>query len=236
MEDLKIGNQNYLIYRDNLIKGVQDLYRSVDATLAHPNSKPFNPLWRTTGTIIQFCRDVIADRKAIIGNVYAGELKCSDLPAGLTTAKARIDVLQGSPSKYLMINIVSYTVAPYQWQQSYYSGNLSGWKSWTTVPDDIDPGDSIVYKRGYLGVANNYTDIMNSDYYYDTIVKGTPIQFQAVSEYVWAVFPAEYDVVVSMSLIKVPMILYDVIRHNNETYKVWKSIETQTGTFKLFLL
>lgn len=93
----------------------------------------------------------------------------------------------------------------------------------------------IVYKDVYIGVDAAYTDIVNENYHHDSIVEGTPISFDSVSGYIWAVLPERYTPVVAMSLAEVPMTLDGTITIGDNSYKVWKSEEEQTGTFNLYL-
>lgn len=95
--------------------------------------------------------------------------------------------------------------------------------------------EALFYKDVYMGVAADYTDILNADNHYEALSKGTSIPFDTVSGYIWAVLPEDYSPTVAMSLVEVPMSLETTTTIDGKTYKIWKSAEEQTGSFNLYL-
>jgi hypothetical protein len=91
------------------------------------------------------------------------------------------------------------------------------------------------YKDVYIGVAAVSTTVISSGYHHDNIVYGKPVTFSNASGYIWAVLPAEYGPTVAMSLVEVPMALDSITTIDSKSYKIWKSMNQYSGTFKLYL-
>lgn len=91
------------------------------------------------------------------------------------------------------------------------------------------------YKDVYIGVAAVSTTVISSGYHHDNIVYGKPVTFSNASGYIWAVLPAEYEPTVAMSLMEVPMALDSTTTIDSKSYKIWKSMNQYSGTFKLYL-
>ena len=95
--------------------------------------KAFPSAWSTytTQTIANFCAAVNADATAVEGMAYLGELRCSDLPAGLANVEAVVEVVDGTGTsgKTIHIVITSGNVTPYRWEYTYWNNgsNVSGW-------------------------------------------------------------------------------------------------------------
>lgn len=94
----------------------------------------FPNTWVTNGTILQFCASVNSDASAVKGSGYLGELRCNDLPTGLSNVEAIVDVVdgEGTSGKVIHITITSGNLAPYRWEYTYWNdgADVSGWISW----------------------------------------------------------------------------------------------------------
>ena len=109
--------------------------------------------------------------------------------------------------------------------------------SWTYQSTDVTPIGTkadrslMVYDDVYLGVAEESSTVIDDAYHHDEIVRGRPVAFTSAEGYIWLVLPAKYSPVVAMSLVETPMSLDSTTEIGGKTYKVWKSAESQTGTF-----
>ena len=54
-------------------------------------------------------------------------------------------------------------------------------------------------------------------------------------DYLWVVLPASYSPMVMMSGLEVPMSLDSTTTISEESYKIWKSSNTYSGSFKIYL-
>lgn len=117
------------------IKTINDSSVLGSGNLEVKTYKTFDLNWTTDGTIKGFCDDVNADSNAEEGNVYLGELTCSDLPFN-GNADAVVEVIDGTGTSGKVIHIVltSGNIAPYRWEYTYWNDglNVSGWIPYQT--------------------------------------------------------------------------------------------------------
>ena len=232
MEQLSILSPEYSTYRTNLLKNLEGLYRSVDST-PYPGLTPFKSSWRIDSTLADLCSDIVNDYSVNPGDAFLGEVSCSGLPEGLSRCKLRIEVSKGITQKLLTLNAISSSLAPYYRQQTYYGGSFSGWKSWVVEENSNSSSAALFYQDVYLGVAENYTDIIDPNYYHSSIERGVTVSFTSVDGYVWVLAPENCRPSVAMSLIQIPIREDTTVSVSGRTYKVWRSYETHSGTFKL---
>ena len=234
-EDITIASTDYAIYRNNLTRALRGMFSMENILSSDPNLKPLNTEWRIRGTVKQLCSDVMKDVRVLPGDTYLGEVYCSGLPNGMLSGTVLIQVTKGATSKLLTLTVTSADVAPYTWQQFYYLGNLTGWKSWTPMVDPSQASELMFLRNGYLGVGNDYTDILNQECFHQSVMRGIPIPYDAATRgYIWAVYPSTYTPILAMNLVKIPMEFYQDISVEGESYKVWKSIETHIGSFNFY--
>ena len=231
-EQLNILTADYQAYRGNVLKSVAELYKSVNS-FPDERVKPFHQGWRTNASIQDLCSDIIKDSTVIVGNVFGGDVTCSDLPGGLEEAKLKVMVLKGLSQKLLKITALSVDVSPYVWERTYYLGNLTDWKSWVPPVNTSETTDTLFYKEFYVGVAASYLNIIDVDYYHESIARGVFVPFEEVDGYIWVVMPGDYTPKVSLNLVQADMELDSSILINSKRYKVWKSVDTHSGTFNL---
>lgn len=99
--------------------------------------KPFKSSWPTNSTIDAFCQAVMNDPDAVVGMAYFGALSCSDLPAGLGIGDTIIEILGSNNNKVVHLEISSTNMAPYNWEASYWQGNLYGWRTWENTDNKV---------------------------------------------------------------------------------------------------
>ena len=105
----------------------------------------------------------------------------------------------------------------------------------TEIENNYVPKDMVLYEDVYVGVGAAYTDVMTDDYHHDSLVKGRPIAFDTVDGYIWVILPESYTPVVAMSLVEVPMSVDSTTTAVGVNYKIWKSEESQSGSFNIYL-
>lgn len=99
--------------------------------------KPFKSSWPTNSTIDAFCQAVMNDPDAVVGMAYFGALSCSDLPAGLGIGDTIVEILGSNSNKVVHLEISSTNMAPYNWEASYWQGNLYGWRTWENTDNKV---------------------------------------------------------------------------------------------------
>ena len=236
MEDLHIPTTSYVVYRNNLITALRSMFSLSDILSCDPNAKAFETSWHTNTTLIQLCSDVINDTSAIPGRIYLGQVTCSGLPAGITNGRMMIEVRKGLSSKLLLLTVTSAELAPDTWEQSYYVKHFTGWKTWSPTVEPGPTSEALYLRNGYLGVGSNYTDVIDPSCFREVVTRGTPIPTVSTGGYVWAVYPAVYTPIVGMNLVQIPMRFIQDASIDGVEYKIWRSIETQTGSFNLYFL
>lgn len=101
------------------------------------SSKPFKASWPTNSTIEAFCQAVMNDPDAVVGMAYLGALSCSGLPAGLGIGDTIVEILGSNSNKVVHLEISSTNMAPYNWEASYWQGNLYGWRTWENTDNKV---------------------------------------------------------------------------------------------------
>lgn len=103
---------------------------------------------------------------------------------------------------------------------------------------DTEAQDAISYTDVYLGAAAASSTIIDDDYYYDVITRCRPITISnaAAGSYVWLVLPAIYSPVLAVGGVEMPMVLDSTTTIDGKSYKIWKSSNTYSGTFNVYLL
>ena len=100
--------------------------------------------------------------------------------------------------------------------------------------DDIY--DALQYEDIYIGAGATSAAVAVAANHHDTLLRGRPSAVTASSGYLWVVLPASYDKPLTlMGGIEVPMSQDGTTTISGNSYKVWKSTNTYTGTFNIFL-
>ena len=131
------------------------------------------------------------------------------------------------------------TYIDYQNAENVYYEKSEG--SWTYIQTDItnikDKADKslVEYKNVYIGVAELSSAVIDDAHHHNTIVRGRPIAISNADGYIWVVLPASYSPVVAMSLNEVPMTLDNTTTIDGKEFKIWKSNESVSDSFNLYL-
>ena len=100
---------------------------------------------------------------------------------------------------------------------------------------DFEARDSIQYKDVYIGTGDTASEVMVNANHYSQIQKYTPIGISASAEYLWIIMPSAYVPVMMLNGNEIPITLDGTVAVGDVTYKVWKSNNSYTGTFNVFL-
>lgn len=92
------------------------------------------------------------------------------------------------------------------------------------------------YKDVYIGAAAASSTVIDDDYYRESVTKDRPIAISNASGYIWIILPSTYSPVAMMSGMEIPMTQDGTTTIEEETYKIWKSANTYSGTFNIYLL
>mgnify|MGYP007038178831 CR=1 FL=1 len=237
MELITVGTKDYKIYRDNFIKESQLMYIAFN-TPGATNVKEFDPLWTTSGSIKDFCSDIIRDPKVKVGDIYLGEIECSGLPDNIRRGDLRVEVVKGLSEKLLLLSITSASSFPNCYYCSYYVWNITPWEK-LILDSSSSTTDALYYENIYIGVAEERDDIIIPQCYHDTIMRGIPLRFDNVSGYVYILLPDRYThpllFQAGMSLVEIPAIWSESVTIGGQEYKVYKSVNHYSGSFKVYL-
>lgn len=90
-------------------------------------SKDFPDEFVTDGTIEDLIHSMVVYRVPT-GMTYMGEVKCTNLPDGLTKAELRIDTINNKAGNTIYnFTLTSVSTEPHLWTAQGYGGYFSGW-------------------------------------------------------------------------------------------------------------
>jgi len=168
VQETLVNQQNIKSVNGNSLLGSGNL--ELTQLLTYPVS------WPTTSTTSTkaFCDAVAADTSAVVGKMYLGEVRWSDLPANIVNGEVKVEIMDGTTAsdKVIVLTLTSGNVTPYMWQYVYWNGgsNVSGWKTWLstnggTMSGAIDFTGSGSYTMRMGASATNTTALeFTSDY------------------------------------------------------------------------
>lgn len=104
--------------------------------------RTFPASWTIDGTFAELMQDIENDATAVKGNVYLGEITCSDLPF-VGNADTLIEIYDGTgTNKTIVSTINSGTTSPYYWRYTYWVisdvVHTSGWQSFVPTERTIN--------------------------------------------------------------------------------------------------
>ena len=100
---------------------------------------------------------------------------------------------------------------------------------------DAETRENVQYEDVYIGVAAQSSTIIDPTYHHDMIYRGRPISIGNSSGYLWVIMPSSYTPSVLMSGFEVPMSQNSTTTVGNVTYKIWKSSNSYSGGFNIYL-
>lgn len=96
--------------------------------------------------------------------------------------------------------------------------------------------NEISYIDVYIGAGKSSAAIIVAANHHDVIKKCEQISITNTDvDYLWVVLPASYSPMVMMGGLEVPMSLDSTTTISEESYKIWKSVNTYSGSFKIYL-
>ncbi len=101
---------------------------------------------------------------------------------------------------------------------------------------DVDARNAIQYEDVYIGAGASSSDVMVNANHYDQLLKNNPVSITATANYLWVIMPEANSPKLLMNGIEVPMALDTTVTVESINYKVWKSSNTYTGSFNLYVL
>lgn len=125
VQETLVNQSNIKSVNGNSLLGSGNL--EIAAHLEYPSS------WPTTSssTTKAFCDVVAADTTAVVGKMYLGEARWSDLPGSMANGEVVVEIMDGTTSsnKVIVLTLTSGNLSPYMWKYTYWNGgsNVSGW-------------------------------------------------------------------------------------------------------------
>ena len=134
--------------------------------------------WPTNGTTLEFLNAINADASAVVGISYLGKVTLSDLPASMTNAEIKVEVMSGTGTSNKVIHLVctSGNRAPYRWEYTYWDNgsNISGW---------VPIGSGHIFTN--VSASDWEADVTYSDYGYACVLACTGITSSSVVEVIF---------------------------------------------------
>ena len=103
------------------------------------SNQPFPSTWPTSNqyTLSDLVSAIDADADAIKGKVYLSTVHYTDLPADMSDAELKIEVMDiRGDHKIAVFTITSANVSPYNWHATMWGGELTDWKSYALVEEE----------------------------------------------------------------------------------------------------
>ena len=95
--------------------------------------------WETDGYMEDLIEDINQDESAIVGKSYLKTVTIHDLPAGLSQAEMKIEIMDEREDlgKVIVFTVTSSDRAPYHWEYTSAYGRLGEWRSFLVEHQDI---------------------------------------------------------------------------------------------------
>lgn len=112
---------------------------NITNTISVISNQPFPSDWpkASTYSFSDLITAIEGDDEAIAGKVYLATVHYSDLPAGMSDAELKIEIMgERSNHKIAVFSITSANVSPYNWHATMWGGELTDWRSYALVEEE----------------------------------------------------------------------------------------------------
>lgn len=112
---------------------------NITNTISVISNQPFPSDWPTlrTSTLSDLITAIDADDEAVKGKVYLSTVHYSDLPANMSDAELKVEIMDNTGShKIAVFSITSANVSPYNWHATMWNGELTDWRSYALVEEE----------------------------------------------------------------------------------------------------
>lgn len=103
------------------------------------SNQPFPSTWPISNEYVlsDLVSAIDADADAIKGKVYLSTVHYTDLPADMSDAELKIEVMDiRGDHKIAVFTITSANVSPYNWHATMWGGELTDWKSYALIEEE----------------------------------------------------------------------------------------------------
>lgn len=105
-----------------------DIQASIIANEEFPSS------WPKSGTMSQLVTAINNDTSVKKGKIYLSTVTFSDLPAGLSQAEMKVEIMDiNSYGIIKVFTVTSEDRPPYHWERTSAYNRLTNWRSWSTI-------------------------------------------------------------------------------------------------------
>ena len=149
-EKLVSGQNIATVAGHNLLEG-----GDIDIQATVMANEPFPSSWRTNETMEQLISDINNDESVIPGKIYLKTVTISDLPAGMSQAEMKVEIMGQQAGEFIMVfSVSSATTSPYKWEYSSYNEHHG--PSTVTIPSI--PAD-VSYFNNDAGYLTSHQDL-----------------------------------------------------------------------------
>lgn len=134
---------------------------NIDIQATVKANEPFPDSWRTNGTMEQLITDINNDTSVVPGKIYLKTVTISDLPAGMSQAEMKVEIMGYQAGEFIIVfSVSSANTSPYKWEYSSYNEQHGPWRSWvpSTVTIPSIPAD-VSYFNNDAGYLTSHQDL-----------------------------------------------------------------------------
>lgn len=129
-------------------------------------NEPFPSSWDIHHTMSDLIDDINADENVIPGKIYLSTVYLTDLPASMSQAEMKVEIMGYQAGEFIMVfSVSSANTSPYKWEYSSYNEVHGPWRSWVpstvqipTIPADVSYfNNDAGYLTSHQSLSNYYT-------------------------------------------------------------------------------
>ena len=112
---------------------------NITNTISVISNQPFPDSWPTghNKSFSDLIAAIDSDNEAVKGKVYLSTVHYSDLPANMSDAEVKVEIMDSSSShKIAVFSITSANVSPYNWHATMWHGSLTEWHSYALSEEE----------------------------------------------------------------------------------------------------